>query len=278
METAASWRRLPLPAERERGAARDRGLTASSEWRWPRVIGHRGAALAAPENTLAGFCIAAARDIGWVEFDVRLTRDGRCILLHDDTLDRTTTGKGPAAALTFEEIRRFDAGAWFGPDFAGQRVPSLEETIDLLAELELGAVVELKPAPGVETATGRAAAAILAERWPARLPGPIVSSFKPAALAAASEVAPGLARALLVGAVPRDWRKQVEALGCMSVHADQRRLDQPTVEIVRGAGWPVLAYTVNLAERARQLFSWGVNAVFSDCPDRVAEELDDPGV
>jgi glycerophosphoryl diester phosphodiesterase len=243
------------------------------ERRWPRIIGHRGAALAAPENTLAGFCMAAALNVEWVEFDVRLTSDGRCILLHDDTLDRTTNGRGPVARLTFDEVRRLDAGGWFGPDFAGQPVPGLEETIGLLAQLNLGAVVELKPAPGAEAETGRAVAAVLAERWPAALPPPLLSSFKPAALAAAREVAPQLTRALLVGTLPRDWRRQVEALDCAMLHADQRRLDRPTVEVVRDAGLPLFAYTVNLPQRARELFSWGVDAVFSDCPDRVAEGL-----
>jgi glycerophosphoryl diester phosphodiesterase len=243
------------------------------ERRWPRIIGHRGAALAAPENTLAGFCMAAALNVEWVEFDVRLTSDGRCILLHDDTLDRTTNGRGPVARLTFDEVRRLDAGGWFGPDFAGQPVPGLEETIGLLAQLNLGAVVELKPAPGAEAETGRAVAAILAERWPAALPPPLLSSFKPAALAAAREVAPQLTRALLVGTLPRDWRRQIEALDCAMLHADQRRLDRPTVEVVRDAGLPLFAYTVNLPQRARELFSWGVDAVFSDCPDRVADGL-----
>jgi glycerophosphoryl diester phosphodiesterase len=243
------------------------------ERRWPRIIGHRGAALAAPENTLAGFCMAAALNVEWVEFDVRLTSDGRCILLHDDTLDRTTNGRGPVARLTFDEVRRLDAGGWFGPDFAGQPVPGLEETIGLLAQLNLGAVVELKPAPGAEAETGRAVAAVLAERWPAALPPPLLSSFKPAALAAAREVAPQLTRALLVGTLPRDWRRQIEALDCAMLHADQRRLDRPTVEVVRDAGLPLFAYTVNLPQRARELFSWGVDAVFSDCPDRVADGL-----
>jgi glycerophosphoryl diester phosphodiesterase len=242
--------------------------------RWPRIIGHRGAALSAPENTLAGLCMAAALGVRCVEFDVRLTRDGRCILLHDDTLDRTTSGRGPAAAMSFEEIRQWDAGGWFGPDFAGQRVPSLEEAIEVLERLGLGAVIELKPAPGAEAATGREAARAVAERWPSALPAPLLSSFKPAALAAAREAAPDLERALLVGAVPRDWQKQTAVLGCSMLHADQRRLDAGTVAALGAAGLPVFAYTVNLAERAKELFSWGVAAVFSDCPDRVAEGLE----
>src|SRR5690349_10694723 len=207
----------------------------ASERRWPRIIGHRGAALTAPENTLAGFCMAAALNVEWVEFDVRLTRDGRCILLHDDTLDRTTNGSGPAAALSFEEIRRLDAGSWFGADFIGQPVPSLEETIDLLGKLNLGAVVELKPSPGAETETGRAAAAMLAERWPSHLPAPLVSSFKPAALAAARDAAPQLPRALLVGALGAEWRQQAATLECSALHADQRKLSRDGASAVREA-------------------------------------------
>ncbi len=247
----------------------------SARRRWPCIIGHRGAALSAPENTLAGFCMAAALGIEWVEFDVRLSRDGRCILLHDDTLNRTTTGRGPVAALSYAEIRRLDAGAWFGSDFAGQRVPSLEETIDLLAELKLGAVVELKPSPGDEAATGRAAATVLEQRWPAALRQPVVSSFKPTELAAAREIAPQFERALLVGGVPRDWERLVLSLDCAMMHADQRKLDRGTVEKLRAAGLGVFAYTVNLPERARQLFGWGVDAIFSDCPERVASGLQD---
>ena len=245
------------------GAARD----------WPRVIGHRGAAQAAPENTLAGFRKAAALGVGWVEFDVRLSRDGQAIVLHDDTLERTTTGRGEAAALDFAELRRLDAGAWFGPEFRGERVPSLEETIALLAELGLGAVIELKPAPGAEAATGGRVAALVAERWPDVLPAPLLSSFRPAALAAARSAAPAIERALLVEAVPPSWRAQVEALGCAGLHADQRQLEHDTVTALTGAGLTVFAYTVNQPERARTLWSWGVAAVFSDCPDRLAAGL-----
>jgi glycerophosphoryl diester phosphodiesterase len=222
--------------------------------------------------------MAAALGVAWVEFDVRLTSDGRCILLHDDTLDRTTSGSGPAAALTFEEIRRLDAGAWFAADFVGQRVPSLEETIDLLAELKVSAVIELKPHAGAEAATGQTAALVVAERWPAHLEPPLISSFKPSALAAVRATAPQLSRALLVGAVPRDWQRQIEALDCIALHADQRRLDAPTVASIREADMPLFAYTVNLAKRAAELFSWGVNAIFSDCPERVSEGLTDSAI
>ena len=240
----------------------------------PRLIGHRGVALSAPENTLAGFALAASLGVRWVEFDVRLSRDHRCILLHDDTLNRTTNGRGAAADFDFAELRRLDAGAWFGAEFQGQRIPSLEETIELLVERRLGAIIELKPGPGADAATGRIAAALIAERWPPSHPPPILSSFKPAALAAARSVAPHFTRALDLVGVGRQWRAQLEALGCSQLHADQRRLRRATVDSVRAAAVPLFAYTVNRAERAAELFDWGVEAVFSDCPGELARALD----
>lgn len=224
----------------------------------------------APENTLASFRKAAALGATAVEFDVRLTADGRCIVLHDDTLDRTTDGRGQAGALRFDEIRRWDAGAWFAPEFRGERVPSLEEVLALLGELGLRPVVELKPARGSERETARAALGVLARHWPAHLPPPLVSSFQPAALAAAREAAPAIPRALLVGAVPADWRAQAAALGCTMLHADRRRLDAAAVAAVRASGLALFAYTVNEPGRARTLFAWGVEAVFTDCPGRLA--------
>jgi glycerophosphoryl diester phosphodiesterase len=235
----------------------------------PRLIGHRGAALLAPENTLAGFRKAAEAGAPWVEFDVRLAGDGRCVLLHDDTLDRTTTGKGRADRLDFEALRRFDAGAWFGPAFAGERVPTFEETIDLLAELGLGANVEVKPAPGAEVATGRAVAEVLRARWPKVLPTPLVSSFKEASLAAVREAAPELPRGLLVGEVPPDWRARAEALGCVTMHCNHKRLERARAREIVAAGFPLLAYTVNDPGRAEELWDWGLASVITDCPDRL---------
>ena len=84
----------------------------------PPVIGHRGAAAYAPENTLAGFVKAAEQGVTWVEFDVRLTRDGVPVLIHDDDLDRTTEGSGLVANATLKQIKELDAGSWFGAAFA----------------------------------------------------------------------------------------------------------------------------------------------------------------
>jgi glycerophosphoryl diester phosphodiesterase len=235
----------------------------------PAVIGHRGAALHAPENTLAGFRKAAKLGARWVEFDVRLSADGHCALLHDDTLERTTSGRGRTDLLGIEALRRLDAGGWFGAAFAGERVPGLEETIALLAELGLGANVEVKPAPGAEAATGRAVAEVLRAAWPKTLPPPLVSSFKEESLAAVRAAAPELARGLLLGAVPEDWAARAAALGCASIHCDHERLETGRAREIVAAGYTLLAYTVNDPDRARTLWEWGAAAIFTDCPDRL---------
>ena len=99
----------------------------------PGIIGHRGLLQAAPENTLAGFRGCLEMRVGF-EFDVRRTKDGKLVCLHDETLDRTTNGKGRLRDLAFAEVRKLDAGNWFDPDFRDQRVPSVEEIRALMAE------------------------------------------------------------------------------------------------------------------------------------------------
>jgi glycerophosphoryl diester phosphodiesterase len=236
----------------------------------PRIIGHRGAARRAPENTLVGFRIAKELGVGWVEFDVRLSADGRCILLHDDTIDRTTDGSGTAAAMTLDELSAFDAGAWFDPRFAGEAIPTLEEAIDLLAELDLGANVEIKPHPGMAAETAEAVCRILAASWPDSLPAPLISSFAPEALETAYRVAPDFARGILTSRIKSDWRDQAEAIKASTINCDHTHLSAARAREVRAAGYPLLAYTVNHAGRAEELFGWGVSAVFSDVPDETA--------
>jgi glycerophosphoryl diester phosphodiesterase len=234
------------------------------------VIGHRGAAACAPENTLAGLRKASELGCLWVEFDVRLTADGYLILLHDDGLGRTTDGRGSAAALLLAALRRYDAGAWFDRRFKGEPVPTLAEAVALLGELGIGANVELKAARGREAETGAAAAAILCRLWPSWLAPPLISSFRQDALAAARAGAPGIARGILFRAVPKNWRAVAESLDCAAIHADHRRLHPTIVAEICELGYPVLAYTVNDSARAHTLFDWGVTSVFSDVPHILA--------
>lgn len=243
----------------------------------PRVIGHRGAAASAPENTLAGLRVARALGCHWVEFDVRLTADGEPVLLHDDQLERTTDGRGKLSALSLAAVRTHDAGVWFDISFTGQQVPTLEEALMLLTELGLGANIELKAARGREAATGAVVADLLDRTWPSAAPQVLISSVQLSALAGARIRAPGIPRGVLFPRVPRNWRAVAERFGCVTIHADHRRLRPTLVSEIRRAGYPLLAYTVNDPRRAKTLFDWGVTSVFSDVPQCLHDVAPDGG-
>ncbi len=233
----------------------------------PKIIGHRGACAYAPENTLASIRKAAAQGARWVEFDVRLTRERDLVLMHDDDVKRTTNGKGRVADLTLAELSALDAGAWFGGAFAGERVPTLAETIALLAELGLGANIEIKAADAEARETAESLARILAAHWPRTAPPPLISSFEIEALAAIQAAAPQWPRGLLMKEIGGDWRGLLDRLGAATLNLDHRPLDAAMIAAARATGRPVLCYTVNDPARARQLFAWGVSAVFTDQPD-----------
>ena len=235
----------------------------------PPIIGHRGAGCHAPENTLASICRAAVLGVRWVELDARLSRDFEVILLHDDTVDRTSDGSGLVAEKDWAELQALDAGAWYGEAFSGARIPSLRQAITVLAELGLGANIEIKPRAGREDVTGRIVARLLNEEWPAALPIPLISSFNLETLIAAQDVAPNIPRALAVSTIPEDWWEQLVELGSNALHCDHKHISVGQVLEVIDAKCVLRCFTVNEADRARTLYDWGVEAVFTDYPERM---------
>jgi glycerophosphoryl diester phosphodiesterase len=234
-----------------------------------RVIAHRGASLYAPENTLAAFDLAADQGAEAIECDAKLTRDGAVVLMHDDTVNRTSSGRGAVRRFDLKAIRALDAGSWFDPRFKGERVPTLEEAVRLWARRGLLPQIEIKPCPGRAAETGAAVARAAAKLWPRHLPRPLLSSFVMLSLQAAREAAPGLPRAWLTGRLPADWRRRAERLGCVALHCNHKHLIETAARRVKDAGLALRCYTVNDPERAKRLFDWGVDAVFTDCPDRI---------
>lgn len=235
----------------------------------PPVTGHRGAKGHAPENTMAGIRKGVELGARWVEFDVKLSADNELVLMHDDTVNRTSDGKGAVAGMTLAELRRLDAGRWFSSDFTGEQVPTLAEAMEYLVARGIGANVEVKACPAREAETGAAVGRALAARWFGG-PAPIlISSFSSASLAAARQTAPQVPRGLLTLKFRNDWVAQMRELGCATFHVLDRRLTESRVRAVREAGYRTLSYTVNDPGRARDLLSWGVESIITDYPDRV---------
>lgn len=239
----------------------------------PPVIGHRGAAAYAPENTLESIRTAAEMGVTWVEFDVKLTLDSIPILFHDDTLERTTNGSGPVAQHTYDHIRNLEAGSWFSDGFAGIKIPTLEEAVEVLLEHNMGVNVEIKPCPGREKETAEAILDVLSQIWDDH-DKLLLSSFSYVSLEAAMDMAPDWARGILFESEwPDNWKDLVDYLDVTTVNIDGRTATREMVEEIIDLEKPILAYTINDPLQARKLRSWGVDAVFTDDPDAVSMDL-----
>ena len=241
----------------------------NARWPYPRVIAHRGGGSLAPENTLAA--IRKGKDLGFggVEFDVMLAADSVPVLIHDETLERTTSGRGAVAQLPSAALAALDAGSWFSSAFSGEPVPSYADAVRLCLDVGIWANVEIKPVQGYERDTGRIVAALSAELWRGARIAPLLSSFSIAALEAAVAAAPELPRGLLVDEIPHGWRDGLAQLNCLSLHCDFKRLTMDRARAVKEAGYGLLCYTVNDPATARELFAWGVDAVVTDRLDLI---------
>lgn len=239
---------------------------ATNSWPYPRVVAHRGGGTLAPENTLAAIDVGARLGLRMIEFDAKLSADNIVFLLHDDTVNRTSNGRGAAAKLRYAGIAALDAGSWRDARFAGERMPTLAQVAARCAALGLAANIEIKPCARRDIETGRLVAEEAARLWEASAVPPLLSSFSFNALAAARDAAGALPRGLLFDAVPANWRAQTDALGCVSLHANHRELNERLVAQIKAAGLAILAYTVNDPARARLLGAWGVDSI---CTDRI---------
>lgn len=246
-----------------------------SHWRWPRVIAHRGGGAFAPENTLAAIREGQRRGYRGVEFDVMLTADGVPILIHDETLERTTNGHGRVSEQSWSSLNSLDAGAWFDPCFARENLPSFEEAARLCVARHLWANIEIKPSLNHDAETGIRAARIARAVWSASAPQdwPLLSSFSTTALAAARREAPEFPRGMLYDGVPDNWRETLVEHACASLHCNQAKLTRDLAHTIVDAGYGLAVWTVNDAADARRLFDWGVDAIFTDRLDLIGPDF-----
>jgi len=240
------------------------------------VIAHRGASAVAPENTLAAFRKALELGAGFIETDLQLSRDARLVGLHDETLDRTTDGRGPVSAKTLEQLRRLDAGSWFrmsshhaGAGFAGERIPTIEEILAFGREYEIGLHLEIKPL-GPSGAEHAIVGALHACGEVARS---VVISFDASTLRRVHQLDP----LIMTGFLFSD-RLPAPVATAVGVGARQLlpRVDRVTPELVKDAhahDLKVVAWTANSPDEMRKLMNEGVDGIITDYPDRLVELL-----
>lgn len=244
---------------------------------FPRIFAHRGASTLAPENTMAAFVKAFEVGARWFEFDVDIMGDGTLLVIHDDTLDRTTNGSGSYAELGFSDLRRLDAGAWFSPTYRFERIPECASVIEFGNAHRMGMNLEIKPNLGSDEVRAQlienVAKATDAVADPSRF---IVSSFDGRLLAMMKEQRPHVNLGWLVDPETPEthWSNGAEQLGVKAVHPGVEGLTRDEVQELRALGFDVNVWTVNDVEQARELADWGVTGIFTDIPqDFPAEAL-----
>ncbi len=232
----------------------------------PLVIAHRGASGTLPENTKLAFAKAIDLGADAIEFDLQLTADGVAIVIHDETLDRTTTGSGRVSETTFDEIRALDAGSWFAASFAGLEVPTLEEVLDALGSQVL-LNIELKPDERVDKLVRHAVTAVA--RF--ELFGSVVfSSFNARALEALRHLVPDARIGVL--ALPGELDERFDLAGRLEAEVlcpTVAMVDSELVRRAHRARLQVWAWTANLPGEIRLLSALGIDGIFTDYPDRI---------
>jgi len=244
----------------------------TTDWPYPYWIAHRGAGRRAPENTLAAFREGAAQGFRMFECDVKLSADDVAFLLHDSTLERTTSGHGTAGERPWAALSQLDAGGWHGARHAGEPIPTLAAIARFVLAGGLAVNLEIKPTPGVETRTGELVAHAAAQLWAGSAPPPLLSSFEVPALEAAAEAEPALPRALLLDELWSGWFETARRLACRAVVTHHSLMDAALVQRLHDAGLRALVYTVNTPAELAAMRAAGVDGVITDEVERYSGE------
>jgi len=242
-----------------------------SELPYPKfgLIGHRGLAGRAPENTLASFREAAKLGLNWVEFDVQCCASGEWVLFHDATLKRTTNGDGLVAEIPYKTLQTLDAGSWFDPRFQNEPVPLFSEALTLLAQLGLYPNIEIKANFSEKSLRMQDFLSQIHRHWPAPLSPPLVSSFDSELLAILRSLSPQIP----LGYLTHDFSEEAVSLVLTqqfdTLHCQDTFTNLEPLQWAQKQGVPLLVYTVNDPKRIQQLLEAGATAVFSDITNEI---------
>ncbi|MFT2111716.1 glycerophosphodiester phosphodiesterase family protein [Marinomonas sp. 2405UD68-3] len=229
-----------------------------------RVMGHRGAAKLAPENTLAS--ISAAADVGtqWVEIDVTIAADG-LVIFHDDTLDRCTNGSGPVKMKSVAELKALEVENQFNPAFSNETIPTLVEALKHIQDLGLSLNLEIKCAQPDVMKIVPDVLAQLAEHWQDKSKL-CISSFNHDVLIAVRNIDSDLRLSQIYKAIPNNWPETLSSIHAFSLNCDYALLREETALAIKEAGYLLFCYTVNKPELVQEHWKWGMDAVITDDP------------
>lgn len=239
-------------------------------WPYPTLIAHRGAGKFAPENTLAAVRLGAQHGFKMMEYDVKLSQDGEAILLHDDSIDRTSNGSGLASNYSLTELLQFDFGSWLSEEFIAEPILTLRTIATYSIAKGIYSNIEIKPETGFEAETGARVARIARDLWQHASTPPLLSSFSEVALEAAKLAAPDLPRALLIEKqLPLDYLERLQRLDCIALNLDNKLTTKDVVKNTLAAGYELCIWTVNDSLRAQELISWGCRGIVTDAIDTI---------
>lgn len=229
------------------------------------IIAHRGASGNAPENTLAAFRKAVALGATFIETDLQLSRDARLVAIHDTTVNRTTNGQGAVHDMTLADLRKLDAGSWFGSEFAGERIPTLEEILEFSRKNDVVFYLEMKPGGS----SGGEHALIGALRESGEIPRAVVISFDAAIVLNLRKIEPTLMTGLLYdGQIENPLDKAVE-IGARQLAIRGDLVTPALIAQAKKKDLQVVCWTVNHPAHMRMLAAAGVDGIMSDYPDRL---------
>jgi glycerophosphoryl diester phosphodiesterase len=239
------------------------------------VVGHRGASGHAPENTMAAFHRAVELGAAFIETDLHLSRDARLVCVHDATLERTSNGRGAVKDLTLAQLKELDAGAWFGTEFSGERIPTLEEALAFAREKDIVFFLEVKyeAAWGIEHGL---VAALRSAREAARA---VILSFSRGVLRNVRRLDNTLMTGLLFDKIPNEGPQAIIEraleIGARQLAPRGDLVTPELLELAHRRDLQVVCWTVNQPEEMRALIAAGVDGIMTDFPDRLVAALDE---
>lgn len=229
------------------------------------VVAHRGASGHAPENTLAAFRRAVELGASFIETDLQLSRDAHFVAIHDETLERTTSGTGPVHERTLAELRQMDAGSWFGSDYSGEKIPTLEEVLEFARQKDVVFYLELKPC----AAWGAEHALVGALRQVGEIARAVVLSFDGGTLGMLRKLEPTLMTGLLAESMSDDPIGTAVKVGARQLAVRGDLVTPALLAEARKADLQVVSWTINHPAHMRALVDAGVDGIITDYPERL---------